>query len=139
MYLRNRVLYPLDETFRQISMLRIASLDRFQIKSPMLIALLLLALSWFVLRRTNIGRRLYFTGANPVAARFSGIDTDRVKIGVYVASSVFAAFAGLMYVARLNACEPGLGMRYKPMDYCKKRVKIHQFGGSKSVAKWKQN
>ena len=109
-YLRNRVLYPLDETFRQISMLRIASLDRFQIKSPMLIALLLLALSWFVLRRTNIGRRLYFTGANPVAARFSGIDTDRVKIGVYVASSVFAAFAGLMYVARLNACEPGLGM-----------------------------
>ena len=58
----------------------------------------------------GIGQALVIlTGANPTAARFSGINTDRVKIGVYVASSVLAAFAGLMYVARLNACEPGLG------------------------------
>ena len=25
-----------------------------------------------------------------------------------------------------------------PWVYCKKRDKIHQFGGSKSIAKWKQ-
>ena len=47
--------------------------------------------------------------SNETAARFSGINTDRVKTLVYVASGVIAAFAGLMYVGKLNACEPGLG------------------------------
>ncbi len=108
-YLRNRVLYPLDETFRALATYKFANLNRFLIKSPMLIALLLLIGVWFVLKRTNIGRRIYFTGANPEAAKFSSINTDRVKTGVYVASGLLAAFAGLMYVARLNACEPGLG------------------------------
>lgn len=108
-YLRNRVLYPLNETFRSISTAVLFKVDKFLVKTPMLIALLLLLLFWFVLRRTNIGRKIYFTGANPIAARFSGINTDRVKIGVYVTSGVLAALAGLMYVARLNACEPGLG------------------------------
>ena len=108
-YLRNRVIYPLNETFRTLATYKFVNLNRFLIKSPMLIALLLLIVVWFVLNRTNIGRRVYFTGANPVAAKFSSINTDRVKTGVYVASGLFAAFAGLMYVARLNACEPGLG------------------------------
>lgn len=108
-YLRNRVLYPLDETFRLIATGKLFKIDRFLVKTPALIALLLLLAAWFVLRKTNVGRKIYFTGANPTAAKFSGINTDRVKIGVYVASGVLAAFAGLMYVARLNACEPGLG------------------------------
>ena len=108
-YLRNRVLYPLDESFRFIATGKLFKIGKFLVKTPVLIALLLLLIAWYVLRRTNAGRKIYFTGANPTAARFSGINTDRVKIGVYVASSVLAAFAGLMYVARLNACEPGLG------------------------------
>ncbi|MCI5957628.1 MAG: ABC transporter permease [Clostridiales bacterium] len=108
-YLRNRVLYPLDETFRVIATGKLFKIDKFLVKTPVLIAVVLLFAAWFVLRKTNVGRKIYFTGANPTAARFSGINTDRVKIGVYVASSVLAAFAGLMYVARLNACEPGLG------------------------------
>lgn len=108
-YLRNRVLYPLDESFRFIATGKLFKIGKFLVKTPVLIALLLLLIAWYVLRRTNAGRKIYFTGANPTAARFSGINTDRVKIGVYVGSSVLAAFAGLMYVARLNACEPGLG------------------------------
>ena len=42
---------------------------------------------------------MYFTGANPVAAKFSGIQTDRLLIIVYIISSMLAAFAGMMYVA----------------------------------------
>ena len=108
-YLRNRVIYPLNDSFRVISTANLFKIDRFIIKTPVLIAIVFLLVAWFVLRRTNIGRKIYFTGASPMAARFSGINTDRVKIGVYIASSMIAAFAGLMYVAKLNACEPGLG------------------------------
>ncbi len=108
-YLRNRVIYPLNDSFRVISTANLFKIDLFIIKTPVLIAIVFLLVAWFVLRRTNIGRKIYFTGASPMAARFSGINTDRVKIGVYIASSMIAAFAGLMYVAKLNACEPGLG------------------------------
>lgn len=108
-YLRNRVIYPLNETFRLISTGKLFKIEKFIVRAPILIAILVLLIAWYVLRRTNIGRKIYFTGANPEAAKFSGINTDRVKIGVYTASGLIAAFAGLMYVAKLNASEPGLG------------------------------
>ena len=108
-YLRNRVLNNLDEQFRQISTGKLFKIEKFIFTAPMLVAIICLFIAWFVLRRTNVGRKIYFTGSNGTAARFSGINTDRVKIGVYVASGLIAAFAGLMYVAKLNACEPGLG------------------------------
>ena len=107
-YLRNRVLYPMNESFRVIAMGRIAKIAGFSITVPMLIALTLLCLFYFILHHTNFGRKVYFTGANPIAAKFSGINTDRITIAIHILSSLLAAFAGLMYVARLNAAEPGL-------------------------------
>ena len=108
-YLRNRVLYPLNESFRFIATGKLFKIDKFIVRMPTLVAVLLILAMWFILRRMTVGRKVYFTGSNEVSARFSGINTDRVKIGVYVASGLIAAFAGLMYVAKLNACEPGLG------------------------------
>ena len=68
-YLRNRVIYPLHDSFRVISTANLFKIDRFIIKSPVLIAIVFLLVAWFVLRRTNIGRKIYFTGASPMAAR----------------------------------------------------------------------
>ena len=108
-YLRNRVLYPLNESFRFISTGKLFKIDKFIVRMPTLVAVLLIFIMWFILRKTTIGRKVYFTGSNEISARFSGINIDHVKIGVYVASGLIAAFSGLMYVAKLNACEPGLG------------------------------
>ena len=108
-YLRNRVLYPLNESFRFIATGKLFKIGKFIVRMPTLVAILLILVMWFILRRTTVGRKVYFTGSNEVSARFSGINTDRVKIAVYVASGLIAAFSGLMYVAKLNACEPGLG------------------------------
>lgn len=108
-YLRNRVLYPLDEGFRFMATGKLFKIDKFLVKMPTLMALICVFIAWFILRKTNVGRKIYFTGSNETSARFSGINTDRIKIGVYVASGLIAAFAGLMYVGKLNACEPGLG------------------------------
>ena len=110
-YLRNRVLYPLNENFRVIAMGRLFTVGGFTVTMPMLIAFAALLLFFWIFRFTNFGRRIYFTGANPIAAKFSGIKTDRLLILVYMISSILAAFAGMMYVARLNACEPGLATK----------------------------
>ncbi|MFR5601659.1 MAG: ABC transporter permease, partial [Lachnospiraceae bacterium] len=110
-YLRNQILYPLNENFRVIAMGRLFQIGGFTVTMPMVIAGIFLLVFFFLLKRTNWGRKLYFLGSNPTAARFSGIAVDKLLIMVYMLSCTIAAFGGLMYVARLNACEPGLATK----------------------------
>jgi ribose/xylose/arabinose/galactoside ABC-type transport system permease subunit len=106
--LGKKVIYNLNDDFRQLGTGVVARLDGFSLTVPMFIVLVLLIGTSFMLRRTNFGRQVYFTGTNPVAARFAGIQTDRVLIWVYLLSTGLAAFAGLLYGARLNSFEPGM-------------------------------
>ena len=62
-----------------------------------------------VLRRTKFGRQVLAVGGNVVAARYSGIRTDRVKLYVIIISSVVAALAGMLYAGRLQSGRFQLG------------------------------
>lgn len=62
-----------------------------------------------VLSRTAIGRRVLATGANANAARFSGIRTGRIKIGVLTASGTAGALAGVLYDGQWAAANFTLG------------------------------
>jgi ribose/xylose/arabinose/galactoside ABC-type transport system permease subunit len=108
--LGKKVIYNLNGDFRQLGTGVVARFDGFSLTVPMFIVLILLLGIGFLLTRTNFGRQVYFTGTNPVAARFAGIRTDRVLIWVYVLSTGLAAFAGLLYGARLNSFEPGMAV-----------------------------
>lgn len=55
------------------------------------------------LRRTKFGRQVLAVGGNQTAARYSGINTARIKLGVLVISSVTAALAGMLYAGRLQS------------------------------------
>jgi len=56
-----------------------------------------------VLRKTPYGRRVLATGGNMVAARFSGVDTRRIKFLVLFFSGTFAALGGMLYAGRLHS------------------------------------
>ncbi len=56
-----------------------------------------------VLRKTKFGRQVLAVGGNQTAARYSGIATSRIKMGVIVISSVTAALAGMLYAGRLQS------------------------------------
>ena len=73
------------------------------IPSLMIWTLLALGVGHVMLRKTPFGRQVLATGGNEVAARFSGVDTKRVKFLVLVASSTVAALAGMLYAGRLNS------------------------------------
>jgi putative multiple sugar transport system permease protein len=73
-----------------------------------LLTVLILAYS-FITNRTTMGRHIYAFGGNQLAARLSGIKTDRVFFWVYVNMSILAALAGLVYAGRLNAASPKAG------------------------------
>ena len=71
--------------------------------------LILGAIGHIALRRTGFGRRVLATGGGETAARYSGIDTARIKFRVLVVSSVAAALAGLLYAGRLQSGRFQLG------------------------------
>src|SRR3954452_8780012 len=61
------------------------------------------AIGHVVLRRTRYGRGVLATGGNEEAARFSGVDTRRIKFMVLVVSGTVAALAGMLYAGRLES------------------------------------
>lgn len=67
------------------------------------------AIVLFVQRGTTFGRSLYATGANPVAARLVGIQTDRVRIISFAACSLLASVAGLLTVGQIGSAQPSAG------------------------------
>ena len=64
---------------------------------------------WLVLSKSQLGRWIYAVGGNKNAARFSGINVDKVLMIVYSISGFLAAFAGIIYCARMYSGQPTLG------------------------------
>ncbi len=67
------------------------------------IFLAMFAIMAVVLHRSALGRLVYVMGNNLQAARYSGVRVRRVKLLLFVASSMIAALAGLLYAARLGS------------------------------------
>lgn len=55
----------------------------------------LLIVFGLILSRTVFGRKVYAVGGNPIAARFSGINSRKVVMLTYIISGCLAAFAGV--------------------------------------------
>ncbi|MFC0406788.1 ABC transporter permease subunit [Roseomonas elaeocarpi] len=78
------------------------------------IALLVILLSWYVLRRTVLGVWIYAVGGNPAAARLSGIKVWMILLFVYATSGLLAGLGGVMSAARLFAANGlQLGQSYE--------------------------
>ncbi len=63
---------------------------------PAAIFLLLVGISWLVLARSSVGRRIYATGFNRRATQLSGIRTGWVITGCYLAAALSGVLAGLV-------------------------------------------
>ncbi len=62
-----------------------------------------------ILGLTVFGREVYSVGSNEVAAHFSGISVDRVKLLIYTASGFIAALAALVFVSRVSTTRSDMG------------------------------
>ena len=79
------------------------------VPAPIWWTLVTVVVGFYLLHMSVFGRRALATGGNAVAARFSGLDTDRVKIAAFALCGVTAALAGLILAARSSAGNPILG------------------------------
>ncbi|MFM2483550.1 ribose ABC transporter permease [Celerinatantimonas yamalensis] len=83
------------------------------IPMPIWLMLATFGAGWYVLNHTRFGRYIYALGGNEAATRLSGINVDRVKIGVYAISGMLAALAGIIVTSRLSSAQPTAGTGYE--------------------------
>jgi ribose transport system permease protein len=70
---------------------------------------LFLLLGVLFAERTRWGQEIYAVGANPEAARLSGIPVRSRLVLVYAVSGAMAGLASLIFLARLNSAEGDIG------------------------------
>ncbi len=80
--------------------------DSFGIPFPVVILAIIATLAAIFLNKTIYGRYLLALGNNEEAARFSGINTDKMVILAYVICSTLAGLGGLLFVLDTNSAQP---------------------------------
>ena len=72
-------------------------------------SILVVALGHVVLKYTPFGRAVLASGGNPLAARYSGINTARVKFICFLITAVAASLAGLLYSGMMQTARYTFG------------------------------
>ena len=78
-----------------------------------LLVLVLAALFWLMLRRTQWGRWLYAVGGNPDVAQWVGLPRDRLIRSAYAICGATAGLAGMLYHGRTGSASPLSGVGYE--------------------------
>lgn len=71
--------------------------------------LLLILISYFIIRKTNFGRNIMATGGNYDVAKASGVNVDFYKYATYVICAFTAMLAGMLAASRLLRAMPNAG------------------------------
>ena len=79
----------------------IKALDQNWLKISVTVAVLLVA--WFLFRFTRIGNDVKAVGSGEIAARFSGVKTDRVKFLAFVAAGALTGLAAFVNVVKVGS------------------------------------
>ncbi len=64
----------------------------------------------FVLRKSTLFRKVFYTGSNERAAMYAGINVNKVKLWVTVLCATMSGVAGVIYTARFGAATPTFGV-----------------------------
>lgn len=81
----------------------------FQVPVPIVWTLVVVAAGILLLHYSTFGRQIYATGGNATAARYTGINTRRVKTICLVLAGASAGLAALVLTARSHAARPDAG------------------------------
>ena len=85
----------------------------FPVPRPVIVFLIVAAICHVALAYTRYGKFTYAIGANPQAARVSGINIGNHLIKVYAVAGLLSGLAGVMTAARAPSGQPGMGVAYE--------------------------
>jgi ribose transport system permease protein len=81
----------------------------FGIANPVFFMVILALLTGFILRWTRFGRHVFAIGGNEQAAILTGVPVRRIKVAVYMISSLSAGIAAIIETGWLGAVTTNLG------------------------------
>lgn len=81
-------------------------LGEIETPTPFLVLLVLSAIAGGLLQFSVFGRHLLAVGRNEQAARYSGVDTQRVLLSAYVICSLLGGIGGVFFALDLNTVQP---------------------------------
>jgi ribose transport system permease protein len=84
------------------------------IKLPVVLMVVLVGVAFFIERKSVFGRLTYLIGANPVAARLSGVDSARHVTALYLLSAGIAGSVGILLSSEFKS---GLSARGTLMEF----------------------
>jgi ribose transport system permease protein len=103
--LEGYVQYNFEENFRFIGNGYLFGM----ISMPIVVMVIVVLTGYFLLRKTVLGKSFYAVGANREAAEMSGINVKKTIFWAFAISGFLSALAGLVFVARMNACQSDIG------------------------------
>jgi inositol transport system permease protein len=80
---------------------------------PTLFLIVITVVVWYLMTQTRYGRSLYAVGGNEEAARAAGIAVARVKYQAFIVNGALVGFAGVIFMARVNAGLPNAGVGFE--------------------------
>ncbi|GAA2943341.1 sugar ABC transporter permease [Microbacterium luteolum] len=83
------------------------------ITPAVVIAVIVVAVAFFVLHRTRTGRTVYAIGGSESSALLMGLPVHRTKVLVYVISGSLAGLAAVLYTARLGTAQNITGIGWE--------------------------
>ena len=93
---------------RQIAIGRIPITDSFGIPMPFIVLVVIAIIAGIFLNYTVWGRYLLALGRNEEAARYSGINTERMIIVAYVIGALTAGIGGILFSLDVNSVQPAV-------------------------------
>jgi rhamnose transport system permease protein len=66
-----------------------------------------------ILHRTATGRRLFAIGNNPIAAQFSGIAVERMKLGLFSLTGLMAGLAAVLLTSRIGSTRSNIALGWE--------------------------
>jgi len=103
----------LTDSFRVFGRYNIPGVPGLGILPVALIVLVVvIALLWWLLHRTNLGRLLLAIGDNPRASQLAGVPIERVRIIAFVASALSGTVAGIL-LGGFSGVSPDAGNGYE--------------------------
>jgi len=129
-YMAGETIHGFPPAFRQLG-----SGYLFGVPTPIYVMVVFLLIGGLFAQRTIWGQQIYAIGANPIAARLSGVPVERRLVLVYAVSGAMAGLASLIILARINSAQGDIGEELTLPAIAAVLVGgTSLFGGSGSVA-----
>ena len=89
------------ETLRDV-----ATGSLFGVPTPFVILIIISVVMWVVLHRSVYGRYLFAVGRNETAARYSGINSQKIVASAYIILGALVGIAGIVFAFYTNSISP---------------------------------